>query len=197
MLENLPVEPALVVAILVIVASGALMLIIRRLRRRADRQLGTQQDAGVDIALLDAEGPPEGYPRLEFYGTPVRLKVMVVAPCGRGSELPPPDLLPGLMERLIPGLTSVVAVHQPIVRRWSQQLSVHGFHQSFFQKVALPGSAGKGTPWCSAAGRLSLGQHQFLIGMVFVSNRANGFVQIVVEHEGQWLNTIRVREQEA
>ena len=58
MLENLPVEPALVVAILVIVASGALMLIIRRLRRRADRQLGTQQDAGVDIALLDAEGPP-------------------------------------------------------------------------------------------------------------------------------------------
>jgi hypothetical protein len=32
--------------------------------------------------------------------------------------------------------------------------------------------------------------------MVFVSNRANGFGQIVVEHEGQWLNTIRVREQE-
>jgi hypothetical protein len=33
--------------------------------------------------------------------------------------------------------------------------------------------------------------------MVFAAKKPNGFGQIVIEHEGQWLNTIRVREQES
>jgi hypothetical protein len=196
MLDNLTTEQAALIGAVLIIGVVVLLFVIQRLRQRPEADEGARGDLGVDISTLDVEGPTDEFPRLEYFGTPVRLRVIVVAPCGRGSELPPPELLPGLMERLIPGLTEIIANHHPIVRRWSNQLSVPGFNQSFFHKLALPGSGGKGTPWCSAAGRLSVGQQQYLIGMVLNSGKPNGFGPIVIEHEGQWLNTMRVREHE-
>ncbi len=96
----------------------------------------------------------------------------------------------------MPGLTEIVAAHQPLVRRWPEQLSSHGFNQAFFNNLALPGSRGKGTPWCSLAGKLMVGDRQFLVGMVCSSGNPNSLGQMVVEHEGQWLNALRVREKE-
>ena len=92
----------------------------------------------------------------------MRLAVVVVAPGGRDGELPPPEVLPGLMERLIPDMTNVIATHQPMICRWPAQLSSQGFAQSFFNQVALPGSRGKGTPWCSITGKLQVGERSFL-----------------------------------
>jgi hypothetical protein len=195
MLDNLTTEQAVVIGAVLIMAI-AIVVVIQRLRQRPAALERDKGDLGVDISALDAQGPTDEWPRLEYFGTPVRLRVIVLAPCGRGSELPPAELLPGLMERLIPGLTEIIANHHPIVRRWSNQLSVPGFNQAFFHKLALPGSGGKGTPWCSATGRLSVGQQQYLVGMVFNSGKPNGFGPIVIEHEGQWLNTLRVREHE-
>ena len=63
-----------------------------------------EPDLFVDVSQLDASGPPATGPRIEFYGTPVRLAVVVVAPAGRQGELPPAGVLPGLMDRLVPGL---------------------------------------------------------------------------------------------
>jgi hypothetical protein len=197
MLDKIPLDLTTIIASAALIAIGsAVLLIIQRLRQRPATGVGTKEDAGVDISSLDSAGPPDTFPRLEFYGTPVRLSVIVVAPCGRGSQLPPPDVLPGLVERLVPGLTEIVAAHHPTVRRWSEQLSAHGFNQAFFNKLPLPGARGKGTPWCSIVGRLSVGERQFLVGMVCTSGSPNSLGQIVVEHEGQWLNTLRVREQE-
>ena len=48
----------------------------------------------IDVGLLAASGPPPHGPRLEFYGTPVRLAVVVIAPAGRQGELPPAAALP-------------------------------------------------------------------------------------------------------
>ncbi len=147
----------------------------------------------IDVSRLDSTGPPEEGPGLEFYGTPVRLAVVVVAPGGRGGELPPPDVLPGLMEQIVPGMTVIVAQHKPLILRWPAQLSSHGFAQSFFNKVALPGTRGKGTPWCSIAGKTQVGNRFFLVGLVFSSGSANSLSQVMVQHEGQWLDILRIR----
>lgn len=149
----------------------------------------------VDVGSLDSSGPPEDGPRLECYGTAVRLAVVVVAPGGRGGELPPPDVLPGLMERVVPGMSSVIAQHRPMICRWPEQLSSRGFMQAFFNRVALPGARGKGTPWCSIAGKLTVGQRSFLVGLVLCAGRPNSLSQVVVRHEGQWLDVLRIRQE--
>ena len=155
---------------------------------RVDRELL------IDVASLDSSGSPEDGPRLELYGTPVRLAVVVVAPGGRGGELPPSGVLPGLMERVVPGMSDVIARHQPMICRWPEQLSSRGFMQAFFNRIVLPGTKGKGSPWCSIAGKLAIGERSFLIGLVLCASRINSLGQVVVRHEGQWLDVLRIRE---
>jgi hypothetical protein len=97
------------------------------------------------------------------------------------------------MERLVPGMTEVIASHQPLICRWPTQLSSQGFTRLFFNQVALPGSRGIGTPWCSVAGKLAVGERSFLIGLVCCAAAVNTLSQVVVQHEGQWLDILRIR----
>ena len=80
---------------------------------------------------------------LEFYGTPVRLAVLVVAPAGRDGQLPRArKSCRGLMEQLIPGLPQVIAHHRPLIHRWPAQLSSQGFVRAFFLPRGVPGRPG-------------------------------------------------------
>ncbi|MHB8970744.1 MAG: hypothetical protein ACYC3X_07485 [Pirellulaceae bacterium] len=173
-----------------------LVLLAFRILRR-NRQVDRQPipDLFVDVSELDASGPPASGPRAEFYGLPVRLAVVVVAPGGRQGELPPPEVLPGLIDRLVPGLSSVIASHRPLICRWPVQLSTQGFSQRFLNLMALPGDHGKGTPWCSISGKLKVGDRLFLIGIVCCAQQPNGLGQVVVQHEGQWLDILRIRDE--
>lgn len=181
-----------------VIAAAAVILIalaiVHWMRRRGGMPGTAEPDLWVDVGQLDASGPPAQGPRIEFYGTAVRLAVVVVAPAGRHGELPPAGVLPGLMDRLVPGLPHVIANHRPLICRWPAQLSTQGFAQSFFNHVALPGDRGKGTPWCSMAGRLQVGDRLFLVGLVFCASQPTGLSQFVVQHEGQWLDILRIRD---
>ena len=196
MFAQLPIAP-----VHLIVAGGVLTLLvlstmlIRRWRRGARHREPPEPELAIDISKLDPQGPPAELPRLEFYGMPVRLAALVIAPAGRQGELPAPALLPALLERMVPGIAAVIALHQPLIRRWPPQLSSQGFVQSFFNNVALPGSRGKGTPWCGAAGRLQIGERTFVVGMIFAADRPNGLGQFTVQHESQWLDMLRIRKQ--
>ncbi|MHB8862789.1 MAG: hypothetical protein ACYC6N_10310 [Pirellulaceae bacterium] len=172
-----------------------LFVAIRILRRKRDADRQPLPDLFVDVGRLDSSGPPAAGPRAEFYGLPVRLAVVVLAPAGRQGELPPAEVLPGLMDRLVPGLSGILASHNPMMCRWPAQLSSQGFAQRFFNQVALPGDRGKGTPWCSIAGRLKVGDRLFLIGMLCCAHQPNGLSQVVVHHEGQWLDILRIRDE--
>ncbi|MEE8133643.1 MAG: hypothetical protein V3T56_01220, partial [Gemmatimonadales bacterium] len=56
----------------------------------------------VDVASLDVVGPAASGPWLEFYGTPVRVAVVVLAPVGRDSTVPQREELPKILEQLVP-----------------------------------------------------------------------------------------------
>jgi hypothetical protein len=129
---------------------------------------------------------------LEFYGTPVRLAVLVLAPAGRNNATPTDAELPELIDSLVPGLWAVVQTHGPLVRCWPFQLSTQGFTHSFFNHVRLPGDRGKGTPWSAVAGRFEVGDRQLLAGLVCVADRPNSLSQMTVAHVGQWLDVLRV-----
>jgi hypothetical protein len=170
-----------------------LLIVIAVLRRRRLPAGPPPQDLRINLAELPTPGPPAEGPRFEFYGTPVRLAVLVLAPAGRNNTVPTGPQLTEALENLLPGLAGVVTTHRPVFRTWPAQLSTQGFVTSFFAQVPLPGDRGKGTPWCSAAGRFETGQQQLLAGVVCIADKPNSLSQIAVQHAGQWMDVLRVK----
>ena len=150
-------------------------------------------ERAIDVSELDAHPPDALGPQLEVYGTPVRVAVVVMAPPGRGGSVPLKKELPALAEYLLPNLGQVLIAQQPLYARWPLQLSTQGFVQSFYNKVSLPGDHGKGTPWCSLAGKFEAHGQVYLIGLLCCAAAPNGLGEIAVEHPGQWLQILRVR----
>jgi len=169
----------------------AVILVVRMLLLRRKKPLPPEPDLRIDVDTLHPEPPPES-PRLEFFGLPVRLVVLVLAPAGRDSYLPPEEQRNDLFESIVPGLAEVVRTHQPLTVTWPSQLSTQGFIHKYFQNVRLPGDRGRRTPWCSAAGVARCSGRAFLIGMTFWAARPNHFSQEAIQHEGDWYRVLRV-----
>jgi hypothetical protein len=154
-----------------------------------------EEAVGLGLEELETRGPPDGSYSMELYGTPVCLRVVVLAPLGRGSELPENEHIPHIMNHFMTGFTKVVAAHHSILVRWPEQLSASGFQQAFFNHAGLPGDHGRGSCWSAVAGRFSMADSQYLLGLVFSTADADGLGELAVKHEGQWLDVVRIREQ--
>ncbi|HZL89488.1 MAG TPA: hypothetical protein VFB96_14080 [Pirellulaceae bacterium] len=186
---------SIVAGLLTFLAVALLSVAWVLLRRRKIAPLANEEvlDRSVDVAALDAHPPAAAGPQLEVYGTPVRVAVVVMAPPGRGGSVPPKKELPALSEFLVPNLGAVLIASQPLYVRWSPQLSSQGFVQSFFNKLSLPGDHGKGTVWCSLAGKFEAHGQLYLVGLVCCASAPNGLGEITVEHPGEWLQILRAR----
>lgn len=176
--------------LLVSLAAVVLMFALRVRRRRSELP---SLDLRIDVTQLPAGGPPDEGPQLEFYGMPVRLAVLVMAPAGRTSSLPATERVAAALDDLVPGLASVVLAHRPLLRSWPSQLSTQGFVHAFFNNAQLPGDRGKGTPWCSVAGRFDAGDQQLLAGLVCSAQKSNSLGQVAVANVGQWMDVLRVK----
>jgi hypothetical protein len=152
-------------------------------------------DLAIDVNSLGAAGPPAAGPVLEHYNVPVRLAAVVLAPTGRVLDLPSVDQLPQLIDHIVPGLGQVMAAHRPLIRRWPSQLSAEGFAHAFFANAQLPGDGGKGTPWCSVAGRFKIQRQSLMAGLVMRADAANNFGQTIIHEEHEWLGILRVKSE--
>src|SRR5690606_29110456 len=88
-------------------------VVLRALRRKRETATDTPHFPEIDVAALPVEPPPESGPQLTFYNLPVRLAVVVLAPAGRDSQMPPDEFVPMLLEHALPGLSKVVESHAP------------------------------------------------------------------------------------
>jgi hypothetical protein len=177
---------------LAVVAILVAFYLIRRFRRRRPVAAAGAPQLVIEVSSLGEEGPPAGPPRLEFYNVPVRLAAIVLGPAGRVRQLPSPAEMPKVFDAIVPGLDKVAAVHNPLVRRWPNQLSARGFAHLFFGSVRLPGDGGKGTPYCSVAGIFKLEGQPVMAGLVLRAASSNSFGQTVIDREEQWLGCLRV-----
>ena len=187
-------EVTIAVIALVILFAVATSTLLWRLRRRRQPPAEEHPELVIDIGNLSDAGPPKDSAQLEIYNLPVRLAVMVLAPVGRGGQLPPADQLPDLVDQIVPGMMSVLEGHQPEFRRWPPQLSSQGFMRSFFSHLRLPGDRGRGTVWCSIVGKFTAQETQLLAGLVCCAERPNSVTELVVERDAQWLDILRIRE---
>ena len=193
----LPVDSIVILAVGVVLLLIMVALIVTVLwfvfRRKPARLPPKPPDRSISVATLNASGAPADVAQLEYYGCPVRLAILIVAPVGRAGSIPEKELLPELFEQFVPQFLQVVAAHQPQLQFWPAQISSAGFTNSFFGKIALPGDRGKGTPWCALAGRFTAMGGHYLAGIVCCGDDATGLGQLVIEQEAQWRDVLRVK----
>ena len=168
-------------------------VVFQKLRRKPEPETEVAPNLRLDVSSLPSGGPPRGKPYLEFYSVPVRLAAIVVAPVGRDGQLPKNEHLPLVMEAILPGLMKVLTAHQPQFVRWPAQLSTQGFAHAFFNNVPLPGDHGRGTPWCSIAGKVELPVGHFLVGLVCCAAEPNSLGEVIAKHAAGWPDVIRVK----
>jgi hypothetical protein len=190
-LEDVPAE--------YLIGGGALLALLillvfwRMFRRRRTDLDEAPEDLSVQVSTLGDHGPPKADVSLELYNLPVRLAAVILAPTGRGSELPSVTNVPRMLDNIVPGLSEIVLLHKPAVRRWPAQLSTQGFSNALFGNVRLPGDHGKGTPWSILAGRFETDEQNILAGLVLCAAGPNSLGQFVIDRPGQWLDLLRVR----
>ena len=174
-------------------AAAVLLVPWLLLRRHATPGGESGQGDSINMSEFVVGGPPEGPPSLEFYGTPVRLQLIVLAPMGRRNQLPANEELPHILNHFLSGFTHLSGLHRPVLFRWPEQLSAQGFYQAFFNQLSLP-DHGRGSCWSAVAGRFTVSEAQYLVGMAFTAEKANGMGEVTVQHEGQWFDVLRIKE---
>lgn len=180
-------------AFLAIMFVVAFVVVMGVLRRRKAAPATIAPPPGIDVSQLASHGPPEGGLQLECYGAPVRVAAMVLAPMGTGGGFPSSEKLPEVIDRVVPGLSEIVARDQPLIRIWPPQLSPQGFANSYFAACRLPGDRGKQTPWCSIAGRYLDGEVRLLIGVILCAASPNSLGEFTLEQPTQWMDILRIR----
>lgn len=181
---------ASLLALLAILLGASAVLIWLRRRRplpTAPRPLE------MDLAELGSGGPPPGVPALELYHVRLRVAALVLAPAGRGHDLPPTERLPSLLDAFMPGLARVVHAHHSRIKLWPPQLSTQGFANALFAHLRLLGTPGKDSPWCAVAGRFEAEGRALLVGMLLCAAAPHNLGQFTFERQAQWLDAVRVK----
>ncbi len=174
-----------------------LLIVVAALRRRRKRPLPEPPSLEIDLQALDISAPAPKSPVLECHHVPGRLAVLVLAPVGRGADLPRDAAgLNALADCIVPGFAEVVQQHAPHIAHWPAQLSPRGFANSFFSNVRLPGQRGKATPWCAVAGKFEGPGQMYMAGLAIVADAPNSLTQFVIERPSDWLGVVKVRNRD-
>jgi hypothetical protein len=128
---------------------------------------------------------------LKVHNLPVRLGVVVLAPLGR-IELPDEDELPSILDGLVPGLGAFIAIDKPIIRTWSNQVSVGGFANNLALHMQVENQDLTETPWCLVAGKTKRPDGLLLVTLVLAAAMPNRLGVIRLEDESQWMQAIQV-----
>ncbi len=142
--------------------------------------------------------PPSGAPgkqRLTVYHVPVRLRLVVLAPAGKETEIEV-DQAEELLNRVLPGLRAIIAVDRPRIRVWPPQLSQQGFATAFFRHTVTGTKVGQPSPWILVAGRSQLNQPAVLLGLAISADEPNNVGRLSLEPH-QWLDVLRIRESQS
>ncbi len=174
-----------------LIGLAALKLVFAR-RAKRKRAAPVEPDLHEDLtAYPPAPGVP-GPRRLTVDGLPARVRLIVVAPVGRDSNVNAEALDP-MLDQIVRGLGEMVKRDQPRVRVWPAPLSNRGFAPTFHRNVARPEADGQLSQWALIAGPVKVGRWQVLLGLALWTDRPSTLGRLSVEaHE--WRDTLRIQE---
>lgn len=180
--------------LVLLVVWGLLSRLLGGLFGRRKRETGSEDDLQEDVTALPPPPPATGDRRLTVEGVPVRVRLVVVAPAGRGYDINP-GTIPQLLDRVLMGLGGFVEHDKPQIRIWPFQLSYEGFASKFHRNTPKPEGEDDPSPWVMVAGRARLGGNSVLIGLVLKAVKPTTVGRKTLEaHE--WDEVLRIRTRE-
>jgi len=188
----------IVLGVLGLVALVIVWAILRKLSRALSRTRRTSAAVADELTEPLAKYPPltrpPGSRRLTVDGVPVRLRLIVVAPAGHDYDINP-DTVGKLLDRVVPGLSAIVADDQPRVRVWPTQLSHKGFAVTFHRSTPTGDPQGEPSHWVLVAGRAKVGSQSVLLGLALWADEPTTLFRRTLEPH-QWLASLRIRGRE-
>jgi len=153
------------------------------------RRKRPEHDEGLTENLAAIPAPPKG-PRpfvIKVRGLPARLRLVVVAPAGKGEV----GKVDSVLEQVYRGLGEVELADRPRVRVWPPQLSKAGFAPAFFRNARRPTPEGHPSRWVLLAGPARAGGKTVLLGLAVEADEVNEMGTIIME-ERDWTDVLRV-----
>jgi hypothetical protein len=173
-------------------------LVLRRMVRAlfggGKKPLSQERSLVEDMEQLPLPTRPEGPLQLFVYHVPVRLRLLIVAPTGRDTDVDA-TAIEKLLDRLLPGMKAILERDRPRIRVWQAQLSHQGFVHTFHRSTPVPGPEGQPSQWVLVAGRALLGRQPLLLGLGLWSQEPQTLGRINLEPH-QWLDVLRLRTRE-
>ena len=170
-----------------------LWLMLRGLFGGGKRQTARtrQAEEGEDLGRYPPLQRPPGANVATVYHIPVRLRLVVVAPVGKGMNIDP-TAVEAMLDQIVPGLGQVTRDDKPRVVVWPAQISHHGFGATFQRTTHKPEAEGEPSHWIVIAGRAQVGKNPFALGLALWSDQPNTVGRLNLEMP-QWLDVIRLR----
>jgi hypothetical protein len=134
--------------------------------------------------------PPVGVRQLTVEGVPVRLRLVVVAPLGKGHVIDP-EVVEALLDQVTRGLGDVIDADQPHLRIWPVQLSSQGFAHKFHRLVHRPEPDGQPSHWILVAGQTPPRPRPLLVGLALWAREANHIGRLTLEPV-RWNDQLRI-----
>lgn len=181
--------------VLIAVGAGVLIALFILLRIAAGRKRALpdlEKGQREDLAEYPPP-PPVSARRLTINGTPVRLRLVVVAPTGKQQAPITPDDVPDVLDDVFRGLGKYLKADKPRVRVWPPQLSVAGFGPTFHRLVESPDADRKSSRWIKLAGPARTGKRPILLGLAVLADDPVklGDVQVETTEWGELLQIER------
>jgi hypothetical protein len=154
-------------------------------------------EAKLDEYLVNLPPPPPlpGPRRLTVLGLPARLRLVVVAPLGRGATIDETHI-DELLNQVRWGLAVIAREDQALVRVWPPQVSAHGFPALFHRRIHKTEPDGQPSRWVLLAGPTPPRPRPVLLGLVLLTDDATNIGQLAVDHS-QWMNSLPIEHLEA
>jgi hypothetical protein len=139
--------------------------------------------------LAPAPGPTGGR-RLFIEGVPARLRMVVVAPLGKGASFEE-SAIPELLDQVRWGLAALARQDQAALRVWPAQFSAHGFPAVFFRHLHRAEPDGQPSHWVLLAGPTPPRPRSVLLGLALWTDAATAIGHLIMD-PSQWMKTLQI-----
>jgi len=167
-----------------------LIFVIKLVGGGARRRKARKKGGGPEEDLAAYPPPPPGRARVRVRGMPVRVRLAVLAPLGRGNVVDP-DQAEMLLDQVLHGLGGAARADKARVRAWPAQLSASGFAPTFLRTTERPEPEGRPSRWILVCGPARAGARQIAVGLALLADQPNSLGNVILTPE-QWYDALRV-----
>ncbi len=156
---------------------------------------GPEEKLREDLSTYPWPPGKPGPRRLSVQGVVGRVRLVVVAPVGKGRPIDQ-DNIEEMLDHVVRGLKEIVHKDKPRIRCWPPQLSNTGFAPTFHRETLVPEKAGEDSPWVLVAGPANAAGQPILLGLAILTDEPTRLGKLTVTPE-RWAETLRVQTLES